>query len=153
MVVFSFNKKAGKAAMIAVFAALLIMLCALISCERKDKIPPTSSNDEVGEFFTEVSDSDSLGEFLAQFGLKAAQKPLIEDEVTIPSDFGEQYISYNKLQKKAGFDLSRFKGVTVNRVTLRGDNQRITLLIYKGHIIGGHLSTGEFGDSYKPLTG
>lgn len=155
MVVFSFNRKAGKVMIVAAFALILIMLCALISCERRDVVPPYATNDETGEVFTEVSDFDSQRSFLMQFGVAVEPKSLSDDEVTIPESFDSVYDDYNKIQKKAGFDLARFKGREVRRITYKIQNstESVTLLIYKGHVIGGHISSGNFGDDYLSLCG
>ncbi len=154
MFVCSLGKKSRKAAALAALALLLVVLCAVIGIERKEKIPPYATSDEAGRFFTEVSDSDSIDGFLSQFDLSAEEKPLLKDKVSVPSEFDSVYEKYNELQKKSGFDLSRFKGAEVNRLVLKekGADERITLLIYKGHVIGAHISTGEFGSEYRPLS-
>jgi hypothetical protein len=147
------SKKAGKIGVLAVFSVFLVTLCILISCERRELIPPCASNDETGEVFTEVSDDKATAEFLMQFGLIADGKPVVKDRVTIPEVFPDYYEEYNEIQKKTGFDLSMFKGAEVNRIVFRRRNSPdlITLLIYKGHVIGGHLCSGEYGEKNRAL--
>ncbi|MCR5653381.1 MAG: DUF4830 domain-containing protein [Ruminococcus sp.] len=156
MVVFSFDKRRGiKIAVISFFSLFLIVLCAVIALERKQAVPDYATADEVGRFFTEAADTDAQLRFLNQFGIKADKSTKKHDKVTIPADFGEVYEEYNELQKETGLDLSPFRGTEVSRVVykLRNKEKYVTLLIFKAHVIGGHLSTGVYGDGYEALNG
>ena len=156
MVVFTLAKKrAAKIAVISVFAVFLTVLCVVIALERKEAVPDYATADEIGRFFTEAADTDAQVEFLTQFKIKADTKTKRTDTITIPVNFDEIYTSYNELQKQAGLDLSPFKGEQVSRVVfkLKDKEKYVTLLIFKAHVIGGHLSTGVYGDGYEALNG
>ena len=75
-------------------------------------------------------------------------------EVTIPTDFNDTYEQYNELQKEIGLDLEKFKGKSVQKITYELKNCKTkfaVLLIYKGKVIGGHLTNGEYGSENLSL--
>ncbi|MCH5303520.1 MAG: DUF4830 domain-containing protein [Ruminococcus sp.] len=153
MPVIYFNKKKMvKFTAVAVCAALLIGMCFLIGSERKGAVREFATCDEIGRYFTEVSDIKSRVEFLKQFGIEIYKKSEKKDTITIPNTFNVTYKYYNKLQKDAGLDLEMFKGCEVERAVYKmktGGN--VTLLIYKGHVIAGHIESGIYGQTYRPL--
>lgn len=74
-------------------------------------------------------------------------------ETVIPEDFGEVYERYNEVQKKAGFDLTPFKGreVTVYSYPLKNQNRVLTLIVCEDRIIGGDISDIKIDGEMKPL--
>ena len=85
-------------------------------------------------------------DWLAQQGIEVDPDSLVQDTVTIPQPFDEIYTQYNELQKQAGFDLSSYQGVTVDRscfTVLNYPNQEegvlVHLLCCEGVLIGGDL--------------
>lgn len=83
-----------------------------------------------------------------------------QKEITIPLEFNETYQNYNALQKKAGFDLSAYKGSKVKVYTYKvvsygpfkaKDNARLNLMVYNGRIIGGDISTVSTDGVMLPL--
>ena len=156
MVVFSFNKRRGvKIAVISAFAVFLTVLCVIIALERKEAVPDYAESEKTGRYFTEAADTDAQERFLSQFGIKVKTKTKKSDMVTIPADFDDVYRDYNELQKAIGLDLSLFRGEQVSRVVyrLKDKEKYVTLLIFKAHVIGGHLWTGIYGDGYEALNG
>ena len=156
MVVFSFSKRRGaKIAVICIFAVFLTALCVIIALEKKQAVPDFATADEIGTYFTEAADSDAQAKFLAQFGIRIDKKGKKSDKVKIPVSFDEVYDEYNGLQRAVGLDLKPFRGEQVSRVVykLKDKKKYVTLLIFKAHVIGGHLSTGIYGDGYEALNG
>lgn len=154
MPVIYFNKKhVGKFAALAVCTVILIGICFFIGNMRKASIEKYATNDEIGRFFTEVSDINSRVEFFNQFKIKIKPKSEMKDEVRIPEKFNVTYKYYNSLQKQAGFNLENYKGVKAQRAvyTVR-DGEKVTILIYKGKVIAGHIESGIYGETYRPLT-
>ena len=154
MVIFSFNKRRGaKIAIIFAFAVFLTVLCLIISFERKEAVPDYVETGDVGRYFTEAADTDAQVRFLSQFGIRVNTRTKKSDIVTIPDEFDDVYEDYNELQKAIGLDLSPLRGEQVSRVVyrLRGKEKYVTLLIFRAHVIGGHLSTGVYGDGYEAL--
>lgn len=156
MIILSLNKKRGiKTAAVIVMSVFLLALCAVIAFEKKQPVADYATADEIGGYFTEASDTKAQLEFLSQFGIKADPKSKKTDTVRIPACFNEVYEDYNKLQTEIGLDLSPFKGERVSRVKykVKGKEKYATLLIFKAHVIGAHLSTGIYGDAYEALNG
>jgi hypothetical protein len=148
------NKKhIGKIAAVLLCAFLLTAVCFLVTSERKGSVAETASNDETGRFFTEVSDMKSRLKFFNQFNIKIKPGSEIKDEITVPEKFNVTYKYYNTLQKQAGFNLEKFKGVKAERAVYRmKTGELVTILIYKGNVIAGHIESGIYGETYKPLT-
>ena len=78
----------------------------------------------------------------------------------IPKTFSQVYENYNALQKQAGYDLSAYKGAKVTIFTYpvgkvshdNDDDYYVTLMVYKGRIIGGDISSRNFYGEMLPLT-
>jgi len=102
----------------------------------------------VNRQYTGITTNEKRIEFLQSYGWKIEASPIEELEITIPQTFSEVYTNYNNLQKKQGFDLSKFKGQRVKRWTYRitnypgvTDEVRADLLVFNDIIIGGDVST------------
>lgn len=154
MFVFTFDKKKGaKIAFISLFSLIALMLCAFVGFQQKDGVKAYATCDELGTYSTEAPDEEAQVQFLRALGLRVEKKPLGSDEITIPTVFDSVYNEYNDLQSELGLDLSMFKGQEVERVVfrLKNSNRSATLLVYKGHVIGGHIGSGVYGNSYESL--
>lgn len=154
MVVFTFGKKrAAKVAVISAFAVFMIALCVIISVGRRASVPDFATADEVGRYSTRADSTKAQVKFLSQFGISVDKNTKKTDAVTIPKSFNEVYEDYNSLQIEAGLDLKPFRGEKVSRVVYRINKKEgyATLLIFRGRVIGGHLSTGEYSDGYEAL--
>ncbi len=97
--------------------------------------------------------------FLQNFGYEAEKEPVLIEEIVIPSEFSEEYTTYNDLQKISGFDLSKFKGYRAKKYTYRILNYPdykgevvANLIVYKGKIIGGDVSSKELNGFTHGLT-
>ena len=86
--------------------------------------------------------------FLKEMGWETAKSYDEYRAVTIPEQWNEVYISYNKLQKKQGFDLTPYKGKIVEIYTYKiknypghegEDGIRCNLMVYDGQLIGGDV--------------
>lgn len=131
----------------------MIAFCIIIAFGRKPAVPDFATADEVGKYSTAAGDTKAQVKFLSQFGIKIDKNTKKTDTVTIPENFNEVYEDYNNLQIEAGLDLKPFRGEQVSRVVYKINKKEgyATLLIFKGRVIGGHLSTGEYGDGYEAL--
>lgn len=91
--------------------------------------------------------------FITSLGITPEEELLESAKVTVPAVFGDVYENYNLLQKKAGFDLERYKGLEVTRYTYRtkkGD-WLVNLLVFKGSVIGGDVCDARLGGEMLPL--
>ena len=88
--------------------------------------------------------------YLNKCGWVVNETELEVKDVIIPSNFNNVYSNYNKLQLKQGYDLSKYKGVTVKKYTYEVvnypnvvENIRANVLIYKDRVIGGDITNLE----------
>lgn len=155
MFVFNFKVTDSKKvfAIFAVASVAVAIVCIISMISVQNSLPDTATCDELGCYSLKCDKDDEQCTFLEQFGL-LPEKITDSCEVTIPSDFNETYDDYNEIQKEIGLDLKKFKGKSVQKITYKLKNSKTkyaVLLIYKGKVIGGHLTNGEYGSENLPL--
>ena len=94
-------------------------------------------------------------DYIKHLGYSVDDSAVICKNITIPQKFGDVYINYNKLQKKAGFDLSRYRGRAAQIYTypfLSDEGMELHLIVQNGVIIGGDICETAFGGEMLPLT-
>ena len=92
--------------------------------------------------------------FISRLGYEVDENSVKTKDITIPMNFGDVYTEYNKLQKKAGFDLykNRGKNATVFTYTLLyKEDTELHLIICDGEIIGGDIASVKLNGEMKPL--
>ena len=91
--------------------------------------------------------------YINSFGIAVDEDNFTSKDTAIPTEFGEVYNEYNKLQKEAGFDLARFKGkgVTVYSYPVLKQDKNLTLIVCEGNIIGGDIAETSFSGKMLPL--
>ena len=92
--------------------------------------------------------------FISRLGYEVDENSVKSKDITIPMNFGDVYTEYNKLQKKAGFDLykNRGKNATVFTYTLLyKEDTELHLIICDGEIIGGDIASVKLNGEMKPL--
>ena len=101
------------------------------------------------EISCKVSDEDDIKGFLSAYGWEATDL-LDKADVTVPADFDSVYESYNTLQKKQDFDLSKYKRKNVTRYTYKIENYPdysgtvlADVIVYKNRIIGGDICSAD----------
>ena len=116
--------------------------------------PVTVSTNEIATGneirFDNVKTSADAAAFLGQFGWQVDQKPLEEAEVTIPEEFDKVFTGYNELQKKQGFDLSKYKRKKLMRYTFSvtnydGYNGTVyaNVLVKGKRVVGGDICSAD----------
>ncbi len=100
--------------------------------------------------FDKIKTAEDRIEFLRQFGWEVDTVPTEEAEVTIPAEFDKVYQSYNELQKKQGFDLTKYLKKDVMRYTYKVTNYPnydgevyVNILVYKKKVIGGDVCSAD----------
>ena len=100
--------------------------------------------------FDKIKTADDRIAFLRQFGIEVDPTPIEEAEVTIPAEFDKVYESYNELQKRQGFDLTKYCKKDVMRYTYRVTNYEgydgevyVSMLVYKKKVIGGDVCSAD----------
>lgn len=96
--------------------------------------------------------------FLESYGWQVDPEPIENEKVTIPYVFGDVYVNYNALQRKQGFDLSRYRGKHVVRWTYTvknypgvPDGVRANILVFDGRVVGGDVCTVALGGFMQGL--
>lgn len=91
--------------------------------------------------------------FITSKGWEVADNNPVTVAIIIPSEFDNIYQTYNVIQKKQNFDLTKYKGKKVTRYTYIIKNYptaqespvNINLLIYDDVIIGGDVCSTALG--------
>ena len=97
--------------------------------------------------------------FIKSLGLEPDDSNVQSKTVTIPVSFSDVYKNYNALQKQAGYDLTKYKGVSVAVYTYpvgkisadNDDEYYVNLMVYKNRVIGGDISSHNFYGEMLPL--
>lgn len=97
-----------------------------------------------------MKDEKERQSFLKEMGWEVSEEYTECKVVIIPAEFNEVYEKYNDLQKKQGFDLSKYKGKTVEIYTYEvrnyPDHEKnivCNLMVYEDVLIGGDVSCIE----------
>lgn len=98
-------------------------------------------------FVVYSGENDSI-EFLSFYGWQVNEKPIECVSITIPQEFDTIYEDYNLLQKEAGLDLKKYKGMRGTRYTYRVlnypqnvENVRANVIVINGKSVAGDIST------------
>ncbi len=124
---------------ILLFASLILILAAALAVAS----------------FSADEDTALCRRFLKSLGYSPAAEPSEIASVTVPEGFGAYYDSYNELNKKAGFDLTPFRGCTVKKIRISlSDEEALyaNLLIYNHKICGGDICDPSLSGYMLPLT-
>lgn len=97
--------------------------------------------------------------FLNQLGWQVEEKYIEKEKITIPNEFDDVYRQYNEIQKRAGFDLEKYKGKRAMRYTYVvtnypeniNDEVRADLIIVGGEVVGGDIMTVALDGFMYPL--
>ncbi|MBR6795474.1 MAG: DUF4830 domain-containing protein [Clostridia bacterium] len=105
-------------------------------------------------------DNESLRRsFLEELGWELASEGEKAGELVLPKNFDRVLTGYNEIQRKQGLDLTKYNGKTVERYTYVVTNYPnhegtvyANLLIYRGRVIGGDISSSDHGGFVRELT-
>ncbi len=91
--------------------------------------------------------------YLQSLGLEVVTAPAEVQQVIIPEIFSDVYSRYNTIQRKAGFDLSDYKGETVKlfKYKMHDEAADAFIIVFKEKIIGGHICGRAEGSEMLPL--
>ena len=114
-----------------------------------------NSFDKQSEIVVECGTEAEVSEYLESFGLQLGE--CTTDSITVPYEFNEVYTNYNNIQQSQGFDLSEYKGKTVNRYTFAvlnhpdGQDVFVEVLIYNKTVIGADIYSTSVDGFISPL--
>ncbi|MGN1127326.1 MAG: DUF4830 domain-containing protein [Candidatus Flemingiibacterium sp.] len=146
-----------RASTLKFFGVTTLALIALVTLlffipASPQRVETVSGSVEISESvkFDKIKTADDRVNFLRQFGWEVETKPVEEIEVTIPAEFDKVFQSYNELQKKQGFDLSKYHKKNVMRYTYRVTNYPdysgevlVSILVSRNRVIGGDVCSAD----------
>lgn len=127
--------------------------CLCAACFHQAHVPQDTATLNGKAYALSVKDG-GYREFFARSGLKTDGGPVASQTVCIPEEFDEVYGAYNALQQRSGLDLTPYRGREAEKLSFSLQNPETpcaVLLVYRGCVIGGHLSDGTFGGALSPL--
>lgn len=87
--------------------------------------------------------------YLLKLGYEESSDPTEIKEINIPIKFDNNLKKLNAIIKKSGFDLSDYKGETVELYTYIYDkHKQINMFVYKGYLIGAYITDLQNGQIY-----
>lgn len=149
---FIYSVKATSLKFAAVIGAAVISLAAIILLV-PEYTPKTTAAiaQTVSQYnYEKIKTNEDRIAFLKQFGWEVDGE--IKEEITmkVPAEFDKVMKTYNELQKRNGFDLSKYKGREVTRYTYKITNYPdyegevlANIIIYKNRVIGGDVCSAD----------
>ncbi|MBR5867980.1 MAG: DUF4830 domain-containing protein [Clostridia bacterium] len=124
---------------ISLAVVTLVLGVVFLALPKNDSVEASAS--------MKVRDAQDVRTFLSSKGWETSVSGSNEN-VTIPTEWNDIFETYNRIQVDQGYDLQKLKGKEVTRYTFQVTNypdQNETVLanvlVYKGKIVGGDLST------------
>ena len=110
-----------------------------------------------------IKTEEDLLNFISMFGITVKTPPVRSVDVDLPRVFDAVYAKYNDIQKKQGFDLSKYRGKSLHRYTFEITNYPtadekqapkvyLTLFTYKDKVVGGDISSRDMGGFVRTFT-
>ena len=97
-------------------------------------------------------------EFISQFGISVAGEAKESESFAVPESFDRVLSEYNEIQKRQGFDLTKYKNKKVTRYTYSVSDYEgydgevnVNLIVYRNTVIGCDISSVSPGGFVKPL--
>lgn len=129
---------------------LIITICAVIAAlVIISRVSALSSGN------TDISTNALRVEYINGLGIKVNETAESTRSITIPTEFSDVYENYNRIQKKAGFDLTPYKGMKADvysYILADDEYERVNLIIIKNKVIGGDISSVRADGQMRPLT-
>ena len=155
MFVLKLKLKNPKVVIITALSVLTAIIFITVFLTNADFTPQKNSatSDEIEEYSLRAETASQRTEFFEQLGIKAEMDTEVSDSVQIPCVFNDTYNKYNEIQRKIGLDLQPYKGKNAERFTYRiSDSENYAvILVYKGNVIAGHITSGLWGSENQPL--
>lgn len=129
------NKKKLAAALLAVILVIAAVIAALSAAGG-------------GSGGGEIRGSDDAAAYLEELGWQVSPTPLEVQDIVIPREFGGVYESYIELQRRQGFRLEEYGGMSATRYTFTvlnypGGQKDIVadLVVYGSSVIAGDIQS------------
>lgn len=134
--------------------ALLVLLAGLLLC-----LAVLGAGWLHGRQQIHLPDEASRLAYIRSLGYTPAGPAQVQETVTIPQWFDPTYAAYNTQLRRAGFDLSSWRGYEVTRYTYllqdgsdQGEPLQLHLLLWEDRLIGGDVCSPLAGGFLTGLT-
>ena len=142
---FIWSFKTSKKELILLIVGIILFVAAIVYVLWPKGEKSTSLLVQQG-YSLEAETHEERLNFAQQFGWKVKNDPVEVREVVIPTQFGDVYENYNRIQIEQGFDLAKYKGERAKRWTYEITNYPgtedavyINMLVRNGKVIGGDV--------------
>ncbi len=142
-----FTAKLNRKRAVMIIVALAVVLCAIIllaGLRDRKKIEPAANQVSTSGIKT----NEDRVRYLESFGWKVKPQPKEEQDVVIPREFSKVYSDYANLQKKQGFELSKYGGTEARRYTYEilnyptGEKGVVAdIIVYRNSVIAGDVQS------------
>lgn len=156
-----FTTKLTRRKFISAILVLSMAICSVVAVVgnvgREDAISVSDETPKISDGRSAVENSDRVA-LLRECGWEVEEEPVEFIEVKIPDEFDGVYNDYNEIQKRQGMDLSKYSGRRVMRYTYKiknypsEDGVVANLIVYKGKLIGGDVSSPKMGGFMHALS-
>ena len=159
---FVFTAKVTKKRIALGITALGVIICC-IACflpNRDIRYNGDEAMDAMSEaVLKKVRSEEECADYLKELGWELDMESSSVSEVSIPKEFDDVYTEYNKMQQEYGYNLSKYRGKTVNlyKYTITNhpsgeSNVCANVLVYKNKIIGGDISSAKLSGFTHGIT-
>lgn len=131
------SKRKAFISIIALFVAIVVLILLFGNKE----------STEAAAMAKVVKDNSERVEFLNSFGWEVDAEPIEEETVVIPRKLSDVYADYNNIQKKQGFDLTKFGGMEAVRYTYKvlnypGENNVVAdIIVFRNEVIAADVQS------------
>lgn len=144
---FIFTAKLNRKRAIMIIVALAVLICAIIMIAGfRSKVSTKPASKQVST--VNIKSNEDRVKYLESFGWKVKAQPTDEQEVVIPKEFSKVYTNYASLQKKQGFELSKYGGIEAKRYTYEITNYPTgekgivaDIIVYRNEVIAGDVQS------------
>ena len=144
---FVFTAKFNRKRALAIILAAAVVIAAVIlfagTRDRGGSEPTAGAASTSG-----IKTNEDRVSYLQSFGWQVSPQPIDEQEVVIPRKFTEVYKNYSELQKKQGFELSKYSGLEAKRYTYEiknypsGEGDVVAdIIVYRNTVIAGNVQS------------
>ncbi len=159
MFVYSLRTKLSRRKIVIILLSFLLICCVTVVWFVALNLEgATAVSEKTGEYSTAVT-ADKVNDFASQFSLEI-ERLYSEQYIYIPYEFNDTYSGYNELQKRQGLDLLKYRGKKCTLSVYKLKDYKIdykdaylSIIVYKGKVIGGHISTLVMNSSLYTFCG
>lgn len=147
--------KVNKRLLVWVLSVVLVLSALLWGLYGVLHIPSRAFCEGVGEYSLMADTQAQREGFFAPFGYRA--RSVESFEIIVPS-CGEAFEEYNEIQKSQGLNLSPYAGKKAQMYVFSLESDGVGemygfLMVYKGRVIGGHISDCNYPSEVLGFSG